>query len=145
MISEIKLSYRTNVKASQRPKITNSKDAYTLLLDSWSNDKIEFVEEFKVMLLNRSNKVLGIVEISSGCSTGTVADPKMIFAAAIKTNSYGIILAHNHPSSNIQPSSSDKELTRKLREGGRFLDVAVLDHIILSKEGFFSFADEGLL
>ena len=79
---------------------------------------MRFVEQFKVMLLNRANRVLGIFEVSNGSSTGTVADPKLIFAAAIKANACGIILAHNHPSGNLQPSKADIDLTRKVKEGG---------------------------
>ncbi len=97
-VAEIQLTYKSNVKPSQRPKISGSKDAYNVLVENWDSSKIEFVEQFKVMLLNRANKVLGIFKVSSGGSTGTVADPKLIFAAAIKANACGIILAHNHPS-----------------------------------------------
>jgi len=93
-VAEIQLSYKSDVRPSQRPKITGSKDAYSLLLENWDDSKIEFVEQFKVLLLNRANKVLGIFEVSNGSATGTVADPKLIFAAAIKANACGIILAH---------------------------------------------------
>ena len=145
VIAEIQLSYKSTVKASQRPKITGSKEAYAILLQDWHKDYIEFVEQFKILLLNRANKVLGVFEVSTGGVSGTVADPKLIFAAAIKANASGIILAHNHPSGNLQPSQSDLELTRRIKEGGKVLEVQVMDHIILSKEGFYSFADEGLL
>ncbi len=107
------------------------------------NSKIEFVEQFKIILLNRANKVLGIYEVSTGGVSGTVADPKLIFAAAIKTCSSGIILAHSHPSGNLQPSQADIALTRKIKEGGRLLEIPVLDHIIVTSEGYYSFADEG--
>ena len=103
------------------------------------------MEQFKVLLLNRANKVLGIFEVSSGGSTGTVADPKLIFAAAIKANACGIILAHNHPSGNLQPSQADIDLTKRMKEGGRLLEIQVLDHIIVTTEGYYSFADEGIL
>ena len=83
-VAEIQLTYKTKVKPSQRPKITSSKDAYDILLENWDADKIEFVEQFKVLLLNRANKVLGIFEVSTGGVSGTVADPKLVFAAAIK-------------------------------------------------------------
>ena len=144
-VAEIQLTYSTTVKPSMRPKISGSRDAYKVLLESWDESKIEFVEQFKVMLLNRANKVLGIFEVSSGSSTGTVADPKLIFAAAIKANACGVILAHNHPSGNLNPSQSDIELTKKTKEGGRFLEIQVLDHVIVTAEGYYSFADEGLL
>ncbi len=144
-IAEIKLSYATQVKASQRVKISGSRDAYNVLLQNWSSSYIEFIEQFKVLLLNRANKVLGIFEVSSGGCTGTVADPKLIFCSAIKANATGIIMAHNHPSGSLQPSQSDIDLTRRMKEGGKLLEVQVLDHIVLSKEGYYSFADEGLV
>ena len=96
-VAEIQLTYKTKVKPSQRPKITSSKDAYTILLENWDEDQLEFVEQFKVILLNRANKVLGIYEVSTGGVSGTVADPKLVFAAAIKANGSVMILAHNHP------------------------------------------------
>src|SRR5882762_7493361 len=144
-VAEIQLIYKSDVKPSLRPKITGSKDAYQILFENWNYSKIEFIEQFKVMLLNRANRVLGIFEVSSGSATGTVADPKLIFAAAIKTNACGIILAHNHPSGNLQPSQADIDLTRRMKEGGKLLEIQVLDHLIVTIEGHYSFADEGLL
>ena len=87
----------------------------------------------------------GIFEASSGSSAGVLVDPKLIMAAAIKSNACGIILAHNHPSGNLRPSESDKALTHKIKNGAAFLDIVVHDHIVLSSESYFSFADEGLL
>jgi DNA repair protein RadC len=144
-VAEVELVYRTKVKPSQRPKITTSVDAYEILQKIWNRDKIELVEEFKVLLLNRSNKVLGVLDASSGGITGTVADPRIILTAAIKANAVGIILSHNHPSGSVKPSRADEELTVKIREAARFLDMTVLDHIIITSEGYYSFADEGLL
>ena len=144
-VAEIQLTYKSDVKPSLRPKISGSKDAYNVLLENWNSSKIEFVEQFKILLMNRANKVLGIFEVSSGSATGTVADPKLIFAAAIKANACGIILAHNHPSGNLQPSQADIDLTRKMKEGGKFLEIQVLDHVIVTTEGYYSFADEGIL
>lgn len=143
-VAEILLTYKSMVKPSQRPKITTSQDAHKILLDSWDTDKLEFVEQFKVMLLNRANKVLGVVEISSGGVSGTVADPKLIFVAAIKTNSSAIIISHNHPSGNLKPSQQDIDLTKRIKEGGRLLEIQLLDHLIITTEGYYSFADEGL-
>ncbi len=93
-VAEIQLIYKSAVKPSQRLKVNGAKDAYNVLLENWDDSKIEFVEQFKVLLLNRANRALGVFEVSSGSSTGTVADPKVIFAAAIKANACGIILAH---------------------------------------------------
>lgn len=144
-VAEIQLTYKTKVKPSQRPKITSSKEAYAILLESWDEDKLEFVEQFKVLLLNRANKVLGIYEVSTGGVSGTVADPKLIFAAAIKANASAIILSHSHPSGQLKPSDADLKLTKNLKDGGQYLEISVLDHIIVTSEGYYSFADEGVL
>jgi len=145
LVAEIKLSYSMKIKPSQLPQIKTSRDAYQILLHSWDNDKIEFVEQFKVMIMNRAQKVLGICEISQGGSSGTVADPKIIFALALKANASGIIVSHNHPSGNLRPSQADIDLTKKLKEGGKFLELQLLDHVIVTTEGYYSFADEGLV
>src|SRR4029079_9057506 len=112
---------------------------------SWDENKIDFVEQFKVMLLNRSNRVLGIYKVSTGGITTTVADPRVILAAALKANAVSIALAHNHPSGDLKPSRQDEALTQKIKNAGSFLDILVLDHVILSTESYYSFADEGLL
>lgn len=137
--------YKTKVKPSQRPKITTSGESAELLQKIWNEDKIEFVEQFKVLLLNRCNRVLGVVDISSGGITGTVADPRLIFVAALKANATSIIISHNHPSGNLSPSRADEELTQKIKNAGLFLDIKLLDHVIVTTEGYYSFADEGLL
>jgi DNA repair protein RadC len=144
-VAEIQLSYKSKVKASLRPKITSSRDAYEVLNKYWDENKIEFVEQFKVLLLNRANKVIGLYEVSTGTTTHTVADPRLIFASAIKANACGIILAHNHPSGNLSASQADIQLTTKMKDGGKLLEIQVLDHIIITSESYFSFADEGLL
>ncbi len=144
-VAEVELTYKTKVKASERPKISDAKSAAALLRSLWSEDKIEFVEQFKLLLLNKANLVLGLIEISSGGVAGTVADPKLILVAAIKANVSGIILAHNHPSGNLKPSNADIHLTQKVAKAAELLDVKLMDHIIISKESYCSFADEGLL
>ena len=93
-VAEIQLSYKSKVKASLRPKISGSKDAEKILRETWDSDKLELVEQFKVLLVNRAHKVLGILEVSQGGITGTVADPKIIFVSALKAAACGIILAH---------------------------------------------------
>lgn len=144
-IAEVELVYRSKVKASERATITCSKDAADLFTQMWNENKIDLVEQFKLLLLNRANRVLGIIDISTGGVTGTVADPKIIFMAAIKSNAVSIIMAHNHPSGNLKPSRADEELTQKIKNAGQFLEIKLLDHVILSSEGYLSFADEGLL
>ena len=113
-MSEVGIIYRPNYKIADRPKISGSKDAYDILIDHWGDGKMEFLEEFKILLLNRRNRVLGIVNISSGGVSGTVVDPKVIFAIALKTCASGVILAHNHPSQELDPSEEDISIANKL-------------------------------
>jgi DNA repair protein RadC len=143
--SEVELVYKTKVKNSERPHISKSRDVYQLLKTSWDENKLDFVEQFKVIFLNRANKVLGIFELATGGLSGVIADPRLIFAAAIKTNAISLILAHNHPSGALKPSKADLDMTEKIRQAGRLLDILVADHMILTAEGYYSFADEGLL
>lgn len=102
-------------------------------------------EEFWILLLNRANRLIKKILISEGGLTGTVADPKKIFAYAFEYKAASIILCHNHPSGNIQPSTADIKLTKKMQQGGLFLDLPVLDHIIISGNKFYSFADEEMI
>ena len=145
LVAEIQLSYHPQVKPSQRPTVTNSREVYQLFFNNWDADRIELQEQFKVMLLNRSSRVLGIVDISTGGIGGTLADPKLIFATALKAGASSIILAHNHPSGQLTPSQADRNLTRKIADGGKLLDISVFDHVILTADSYFSFADEGII
>ncbi len=144
-LAEVELIYKSKVKPSLRPKIGSSNDLYKVCMQIWNKDRIELVEEFKVIFLNRGNKVIGVMDTSSGGITGTVADPRTILAAAVKCCAVYIMLAHNHPSGNLKPSCADEDLTIKIKEAARYLDISVIDHIIVSTEGYLSFADEGLL
>lgn len=144
-VAEITLSYRSAVKASERPKVTCSRQVAEVLRVSWDLDTLCFVEQFMVLLLNRANRVLGCVVISSGGTAGTVVDVKLVFAAAIKANASSIILSHNHPSGNTLPSEQDRRLTKRIVEAGKLLDIPILDHVILTEEAYYSFADEGIL
>lgn len=142
-VSEIDLIYKSKVKASCRPHIKSSVDAYTIFMNHWDTNKIELVEQFKVMFLNRANRVLGIYEASSGGTTGTVVDIRLLFTGALKSNAVAMILCHNHPSGNTNPSDADLQLTKKICEAGRVLDIQVLDHVIITPERYYSLADEG--
>jgi DNA repair protein RadC len=145
-IAEIQLIYKSKVKASDRMKITCSRDAYNIFIENWNPDIIEFVEEFKILLMNRSNSVLGILEISKGGISGTVTDVRLIYQGAIKANASGIIVCHNHPSGNLNPSESDIKITQKIKEAGSLMDIQLLDHLILTMDdSYYSFADNGLL
>lgn len=144
-VSEINVTYRPKFKASERPAISTSRDCYNILSQNWDMNKMELLEQFKILLLNRANKVLGIYEVSSGGMAGTVADPKLIFSTALKGAATSIILAHNHPSGNLKPSQADIALTHKLKTAGSLLDIRVLDHVIITYDSYFSFADEGII
>ena len=146
-VSEIDIVYKKKAtcKASQRPMISRSDDGYKVCLHYWNQDKIDLLEEFKVLFLNRANRVLQILPISQGGITGTVADPRLILACAIKVAACSMILVHNHPSGNLKPSRADEELTTKIKEAAKYFDIKVLDHLIITSEGYYSFADEGLL
>jgi DNA repair protein RadC len=102
-------------------------------------------EVFAVIFLNRANKVNHFEIVSEGGITGTVADPRIILKKALEEDAVSIILCHNHPSGNLKPSRADEELTTKIKEAARYIDIKVLDHIIVSDEGYYSFADEGIL
>ncbi|HRE68371.1 MAG TPA: DNA repair protein RadC [Cyclobacteriaceae bacterium] len=126
----------------EKPKINSSKDAFDLI----QGDLIDLPhEEFWVLLLNRSHQVVKKKRVSEGGVSGTVADPKIIYKLALEALASGVIVAHNHPSGNLKPSQSDIDLTRKLKEAGRFLEVQLLDHLIIANRNYFSFADDGLI
>jgi len=102
-VTEVELIYKSKVKPSCRPTVKCSNDAYQVFIQTWNKNIIEMQEQFKVMLMNRGNRVLGILELSTGGITGTVADPRLVYAAAIKTNAVNLILAHNHPVETLNP------------------------------------------
>ena len=143
-LAEIKVAYFTKVKFKDMQKITSSRDCEFVLRNIWS-PQLELREEFYLLLLNRANKVVGWHCISQGGLDSTVADIRIIFSITLKCVATGIIVAHNHPSGNLKPSETDIALTRKIKEAGKLLDITLFDHIILTNEGYYSFADEGLL
>jgi DNA repair protein RadC len=145
IVSEIELSYKSKVKAADRPKITSSLSAYNIAMQLWNPNTMEYFEEFKILLLNNSNKVLGAYEVSSGGITGTVVDIRIIFTAALKSNATGIIMIHNHPSGTLIASQADKTITQKVKEAGKLLEISLLDHLIITSESYYSFADDGAL
>lgn len=131
---------RRYAEVIEREKVSSSKDAFEVFLASLAG---KAYEEFWILLLNRANRILKKLNISEGGISGTVADPKKIFKLALDHNASSIILCHNHPSGNIQPSESDVKLTNKLKEAGKMLDLPVIDHIIIGEDKYYSFADEG--
>ena len=142
-VGEVKLSYKPKFKNQQ--KVTSSEDAYKYLLSTYKKETICYKEYFKVLFLNQANQVLGYTLISEGGLTETSADVRLIFQAALLTNSVALILAHNHPSGNLKPSPEDIRLTKQVREASNFMRIKILDHIILSDTEYYSFADEGML
>lgn len=146
-VAEIDIVYRTKItcKISERPKIIQASDAYQVFLHYWNTDILELMEEFKVMFMNQAHRVLQIMDVSRGGITGTVADPRVILAAALRLASPCMIIAHNHPSGNLNPSKADEELTQKIKHGAALMDIKLLDHVIVTPDGFYSFAENGIL
>jgi len=143
-VAEITVSYRPAI--SDKPKIVTAYDAFVELQPFYSEDTIHLQESFMVMYLNRANRVIGVYKLSTGGITGTVADPKLILATALKVAASGLVLCHNHPSGNLHASRQDIDLTMKIKEAGKYLDIKVMDHLIISPDGkYFSFADDSLL
>jgi DNA repair protein RadC len=143
IVAALELGRRRNeAEVMSREKITNSRDAYEILKCSLGD---LVYEEFWILLLNKANKVIRKCSISEGGISGTVVDPKKIFKIALDHHASSIILGHNHPSGNIQPSEADHKITKKVKDAGIMLDVAVLDHIIIGDDHYYSFADEGCL
>ncbi|MBK9729044.1 MAG: JAB domain-containing protein [Saprospiraceae bacterium] len=144
-VAEVKVIYKSKLPFIQPLRVNSSTEAEKIFRANWSED-MELVEEFNVLFLNRANYVKGIFRLSRGGLTGTVADPRILFATALKSLSVGVIAGHNHPSGSTKPSPQDIELTRKLKEIGRFHEITLIDHLILTPHsGFYSFADEGML
>lgn len=141
-LSEIEVHYRANIK-HRTSKICCSMDSYNVLMKVYKDELLDLREEFKVIYLNRSNIINGICYHSIGTTTQTVVDNKTIIGAAIISNSSGIIVSHNHPSGSVIPSEMDKRLTSKLIEAAKLFDIQVLDHIIVSRDQYYSFADDG--
>ena len=125
-------------------KITSSKDGYDFIKQFYGDD-IEIFESFFILLLNRANKTIGYAKISQGGITGTVVDIKLVAKYAVESLAQSVILAHNHPSGTLAPSEADISITNKIISGLKLLEVNVLDHVILTNESYYSFADNGLL
>ena len=142
-VAEVGLTYRNRVPKKDRKQILDSYTAYKVLKENFSDDTMDYKETFKVLYLNQNCQVLGCSTISEGGITNTLADVRMILQGALLTNAVAMILAHNHPSGSIRPSRQDDELTRKVVDAARLLDIKVADHIILTSEDFYSYNDEG--
>jgi len=143
LISEVQISYSSNIKAKDRIKITGSHDAADAFRQIWPTyDHIEFSY---MLMMNRQNQILGYHQLSKGGMTGAVVDVRVIFQVALKACCTSIIIAHNHPSGNLQCSDADRKISRQIKEAGAIMDIPLLDHLILTSDSFYSLADEGLL
>ena len=142
-VSEIQVSYTPSLLVDM--SIKNSKKSFELMLNEWEQETLQMQEEVKILLLNRNNKVLGIYSLAKGGLTSCVVDVRIILSIALKTLATGIILVHNHPSGNLKPSNEDIKITNRLKEACKLLEIVLLDHLIITKDNYFSFADEGLI
>ncbi|WP_312090052.1 JAB domain-containing protein [Chryseobacterium sp.] len=142
-VSEIQVSYYPRLIQSQ--KITSSSDAVEIIRKAWDKRTIEMQEEVKLILLNQSNTVLGIYNLSKGGINSSLVDVRLILSVALKCLATGLILIHNHPGGNLNPSSADLAIVKKLKTACKLLDITLLDSIIITKEHYMSFNNEGLL
>lgn len=143
MCAEVRVSLYPKIPVSQRPQVVTSHHAAEYFRHGWED--LNYRESFKAMFLNRSNKIIGIREVGVGGITGVVVDLRLIFQAALGCNATSMILAHNHPSGNLTPSENDLRVTRKIKDAGVIMDIHVIDHVILTEDEYYSFADEGTL
>ncbi|HUZ59904.1 MAG TPA: JAB domain-containing protein [Hanamia sp.] len=143
-VAEISISYRPAI--ANKPIIKSPFDAYVALREFFSDDTIQLNEKFIVMFLNKANRVLGVFPVSVGGITSTIVDLRLILSIALKTLTTSIILCQNHPSGSLTPSRQDIEMTQRIKEAAKYLDICVQDHLIITFEHkYFSFADEGLI
>ena len=143
IVSEVELTYKNNVPYNQRQKISNSQGAYEILTNLFPENTMDYRETFIVLYLNRANQVLGYSVISQGGTSNTTVDIKMVIQTALLAKASCIMLAHNHPSGNLRPSSDDNKITNRIIEAARLFDITVLDHIIITNESYYSFTDNG--
>lgn len=144
-VAEIAVSYSQSIRHKDRIKVTNFNIAVDILRKVWNLETMELQETFMLMLLNRNNQLLGVVNLSKGGITGTVLDIRLMFGIALKSVSTGIIMAHNHPSGNTTPSDIDRKITDRVQKAASLLDITLHDHIILTEDDQYSFAHNGLL
>src|SRR5689334_23657978 len=140
---EITVSYKPN---NQHKHVVNSsRDAYLVFKGFFSGDTISLQEQFAVMYLNRAGRVIGVFKLATGSMTRVVCDIRLVLAIALKTAATSIMLCHNHPSENIEPSVEDTQLTTQIKEAAKLMNVTLLDHLIITRDTYYSFADDGIL
>lgn len=144
-VSEVELIYKKKESTANAKKIDTSKIAFDILFSLWDKNKIDYVEHFYALYLNRANKVIGSILLSTGGCVGTVVDVKVLIQGAILSNAQGIIIAHNHPSGSLIPSNSDLDITSRIKTACNYFEISLLDHLIIAENQYYSFKDEGRL
>ena len=143
IMAEVQITYSSHVKSRDRIKVCSSNDAAEAFRQIWpAYDHIEFSY---MLMMNRQNQILGYFMLSKGGMCGTVVDVRVIYQVALKACATGIILAHNHPSGQLQCSDADRKVTNQIKQAGILLDIPLLDHLIMTTDSFYSMADEGIL
>jgi DNA repair protein RadC len=143
IIAALELGRRRQASAPREKQIVSNSNEIAIYLQTLLKDHRR--EVFAVVFLNRANKINHFEIVSEGGITGTVADPRVILKKALDYDAVSLILCHNHPSGSLKPSRADEELTHKIKEAAKYFDIRVLDHLIVSDDGYYSFADEGIL
>lgn len=142
-LTEILISYKN--KNQDAVKVSSSVEVYNFILNHWDDDTLDIQENVKMLLLNSSNTILGVYDVSRGGINSTVIDLRLVLSVALKCLASSIILVHNHPSGNINPSDQDREFTKKIKSACKFLEIQLFDHIIITRYDYFSFADNGYI
>ena len=142
-LTEILISYKN--KNQDAVKVSSSVEVYNFILNHWDDDTLDIQENVKMLLLNSSNTILGVYDVSRGGINSTVIDLRLVLSVALKCLASSIILVHNHPSGNINPSEQDREFTKKIKSACKFLEIQLFDHIIITRHDYFSFADNGYI
>jgi DNA repair protein RadC len=143
-IKEIEISYSYGTAKGERETVKSSNDA-NIVFSSMIKNSIEYKESFLLMVLNNANEILGVKKISEGGMTMCPVDVRLIFQTVLKAHGVAFLICHNHPSGKLTPSTADKELTNKITEAAKVLDLKLLDHLIITKNNYLSFADDGIL
>lgn len=144
-VAEIEIHYRSSINPLDKVFLGQSDQVNELLRETWDNNKITLLEQFKILLMDVSGHCFGISDIATGGKNNCIVDPRIIFSTALKSNASNIILAHNHPSGNLTPSDADIMITNRLVEAGKLLEITVFDHLIITDKNYYSFADNGLI
>lgn len=145
LLNEVRLTYKHKAPITdETPVVTSPEDAYHILMHHWEDD-INLLERSKVLLLDTGGRVIGFSNLSQGGINGTVVDSRILFSLALQSLATAIIIAHNHPSGNVNPSEADKQLTIRLKRAGEDLDIKVTDHLIVSPGSFYSFESDQII